>query len=241
MRHLALAIALLVPFQAMAATLRLDLQPVHVCTPAGCPPSDYSRYYFDRVMAPAGIQVRHLRPTASPPLALPRDAAGALDPVGALMGFARWQLAAGTQPGTAYVGFAGPLSGSTLGIAFRNAPGFASLPFGLTEPQANRRLTAAIVAHEIGHVLGAPHVESDTLMGRTLAPWLFEDRRYLPPLNPATVLAMRSSPILRATGDPAGSLTASVYIAPVPGLPAGAALLTALALLARLRRRASPA
>lgn len=237
MRRLLLAIGLLaLPIQAPAATLTLDVQPVRICTDDSCAPARFGRKYLGRIWDQAGIELNILRPYRTEVRPLSKGSSAALDARDTLYTFASRQRADGIRPNTAYLGFAEPLAGRTLGMAFVNSPGLDPWPYGIVEPQKNRRYGGAIAAHEIGHLLGLPHIEGETLMDPTFSPSEFENPAFLPPLSADIISAVRASSLLRpgATGV-AGAETASIAAVPLP--PAAALLAGGLVLLLRFRRR----
>lgn len=238
MRRFLLAAALLaLPIQAAAATLTLDVQPVSICSQSYCTPADFGRKHTQRIWAQAGIELNFLRTYKTDPLAVSTDSRGNFDPFDAIHQYALWEITAGTaRPGTAYMGFLGPLTGRSLGIAFVNPPGAYVLPYGMAEPQVNRRFTSAVVAHELGHILGVGHQEGGTLMAPTISALNFRDWNYVPALNPETAAHARTSPLLRPAAGHVEVETPWAAVTAVPLVPSAASLSVGVLLLLRMRR-----
>ena len=226
MRPIVLVLALLLPGPAAASTIAV--QPVRVCTADGCPSVTFDPVYLKRVWAQADVDIRIRKPRRSALLDIDRDAAGELDAMDALYDYAFWQMDHEVLPNTAYIGFTGPLSGRTIGMGFVNGPGLTLFPYGIAE-DVGGRYGAAVVAHELGHVLGASHDSGVSLMAPTLRASDFADPDYLPTITPYVFDATDESPLL---GE-----TETLAMAPIP-LPATASSLAgALALLAWAARR----
>lgn len=231
MRHLAallLAGAVWAPFPAGAAVLGLTLQPVGLCTLSGCADPALEVDYLQRIWAQADIRIDVLAPYSASLPDVATTAEGEAAALDMLQAFAAWQRHQGVAPETAYVGLAGPLTGSTRGMGYVNAAGFASAPFAIAEA-APGRFGTGTAAHELGHILGAHHLDGRWLMSPSLPRRPFLDPAYLPPLDPETVRVARTSPLLVPVEE----------ALPVP-LPATApALVLALAalVLAGLRKR----
>lgn len=249
------ALATTSPVQA--ATLTFDLQPVALCENAvvcNAPDVDYG--YLQTIYSQVDIVVNVLSTIFDTGLILDRNAGGEIiatetDINGFLTGGAlrqftdSFELASPSpfpvydvDPNTIYMGFTGDLAPPTLGVAWEDS---AFLPFGIVENTAGIfgggdsavRLTTAVLAHEIGHVLGGRHEDAlagTDLMRATINPAFFGDANNVPTFSAANSTEIRASLLLQA---------APVAAVPLPAsLPA---LLSGVFLLAGLRRRRTAA
>lgn len=224
MRCLLLVLALGFPIPAMAAVVQVDLQPVSVCTESGCARPVLKKTYLRRIWAQAGVRVRVLAPISSDLLDIETDAAGELDVTDALYDFAFWHMDEVGRARTAYMGFTAPLSGRTLGMAFVNEPGLTLFPYGIAESLGGR-YGAAVVAHELGHILGAHHDSGTSLMSPVLSRSDYDDPDFLPALDDGIFRIVRESPLLTS-----GQAATAPVVLPLPS--AAPALLGAIVLLA---------
>ena len=232
MRHLAsllLAGIVATPVQAVAAVLGVALQPVSLCLASSCADPGLEVEYLQRIWAQADIEVEVLAPYPAQLTGIGTNARGQAAALDVLQSFAAWQRREGVSDGTAYVGLTGPLAGSTRGLGFRNAPGFALMPFAIAEA-APGRFGTGTAAHELGHVLGARHLDDRSLMAALLPRRPFLDPGYLPPLAPETIREARESPLLAPVALPV----------PLPATAPALALAFGLLLFSRLRARPGP-
>lgn len=223
MRCLLFALALAFPFPAAAAVVQVDLQPVSVCTEAGCARPSFRKRYLKRIWAQVGIGINILSPISSDVLDIATDAHGELDATDALYDFAFWHMDESGRAGTAYMGFTAPLAGRTLGMAFVNEPSLTLFPYGIAESLGGR-YGAAVVAHELGHILGAHHDSGTSLMSPVLTRSDYDDPYFLPAIDSEIFRTIRDSPLLTSRQ----ALAVPVAI-PLPS--AAPALLGALVLL----------
>lgn len=222
-------LALALPLETDAATLQVDLQPVRICIAEGCAEPTFAKRYLKQIWAQTDIRVKVLRPVSSDILEIETDALEDLDANDALYDFAFWQMDQGLRPGTAYMGFTGPLAGSTLGLAFVNEPELTLFPYGIAEA-LDGRYGAAVVAHELGHILGARHVGGVSLMSPSITRSHYDDAGFLPTIGDDLFQTIRTSPLLipaSLVADPA----------PVPLPSAAPALVGSVLLLAAWKVR----
>lgn len=236
---------------AKAVSQGFNLQLVSLCEGAAtCDPPGIDVGYLQSIYTQIDINVNVLTTIVDNDLILQRDINGLIIPTetnqnGQLTGGALFQftdsfsLGSGPfgpfaiDPNTVYVGFTGDLAPPTLGVAFVDAP-FA--PFGIVENtsvlqgggDAVERFTAAVLAHEIGHILGGEH--ENTISTNLLFPSInqanFNDENFVPTFSAANEAAITSSDLL--------------FLSPVTAVPLPAtlpALLGGLLLIVGLRRR----
>jgi len=126
---------------------------------------------------------------------------------------------------------------NTIGIAFQNGPPFALVESDRTDfspvPGRDRRFQAALVAHELGHVLGVDHPmdalgndieDRGALMSPFFYPSDYSDPDFVLEVREDNATAMRQSPFLR--------------IIPIPVPPSLPLLGVGMLLLALVARRA---
>jgi len=110
--------------------------------------------------------------------------------------FFQWQSATGVAENTVYVGFTPELDGNILGLA---AVGF---PYIIAQSERIGVETATyVVAHEIGHALGADHYDASS--GPLNSSFLLSETtpidpyaNGLPNISDGTAVAARNSPML---------------------------------------------
>ena len=255
-KHVIAAIGLLAPLAiaapAQAVTQGFNLQLVTLCEGAAtCNAPGVNTDYLQSIYTQLDINVNILSTFIDNDLMLERNLDGKIiasttDAQGRLIGGALRQFTdsfdlipgPGTlfdiAPNTVYMGFTGDLLEPTLGVAFLDAP-FS--PFGIVENtsvldgggDAVERFTTAVLAHEVGHILGGEHEATDSstnLMRATINRNSFDDANFIPDFSAANAAAITSSDLL--------------FLSPVSAVPLPAtlpALLGGLLLMAGLRFR----
>ena len=249
---LGLFAALLLCAPAQAATQGFNLQLVTLCEGAAtCDAPGIDVDYLQSIYTQIDIEVNVLSTIVDNDLILQRNGDGLIISAeanssgqltgGALLQFTEsFSLVPGSfgpfniDPNTIYMGITGDLAPPTLGVAFVDAPG---APFGIVENttvldgggDAVERFTTAVLAHEIGHVLGGEHelaTEATNLMRATINRANFNDANFVPDFADANANAITSSDLL--------------FLSPVTAIPLPAtlpALLGGLLVLVALRRR----
>lgn len=243
--------ALLLGAPAHAASQGFNLQLVTLCEGAAtCDAPGIDVGFLQSIYTQIDINVNVLSTIVDNDLILQRNGDGLIIPAetnssGQLTGGALFQFTDSfsqipgsfgpfaIDPNTIYMGFTGDLAPPTLGVAFVDAPG---APFGIVENTSSlqgggdavERFTTAVLAHEIGHVLGGEHelaVAATDLMRATISQANFNDANFVPTFSAANANAITSSDLL--------------FLSPVTPVPLPAmlpALLGGLLLLAGLRR-----
>jgi hypothetical protein len=206
---------------SQASTFSLNIQPVSKCFDDGgvvsCTSTTFDRDVVSNIWLQAGIELSFSDPFQSIVLPEPANRDNALFDVMFQMRFALTN--AGLAPNTVYVGFSSQLDGLSPGTANIGDPFAIAIQEGRT-PLA----LSLLVAHFIGHTLGAGHADDPDVL---MSPNLLANNPDVP-ISQATIDAVLQSDLLVA------------QLTPVP-LPAGLPLF-ALGLAAlgfRCRRKAS--
>jgi hypothetical protein len=244
---LSLAAVLGLAGPAAAASLQFTLQPYATCEsasfdPASCTTPDFEVPYFQSIFAQIGIQV-NIAPTATlfdVPFSTTYDDGGEVDGFAFLNDFTNDLGSPPPQANTVYMAWTPNLAGSTIGLAYVDAPAF---PYGIVQgPGLSQRGEAVVLAHEIGHVLGGRHewAEDETqLMYPFYNAALYDDPEFLPGFSAANRGEILASPILAPAVTPTPPATPAPAVVPLP--PAAPALAGAMVLLALLRRKRTAA
>ena len=207
---------------AHAATQGFNLQLVTICEGAAtCAAPGIDIGYLQSIYTQIDIDVNVFSTIVDNDLVLERDGDGKIIPArtdengqlfgGALQQFTdSFDLVPGPgvlfdiAPNTIYMGITGDLLEPTLGVAFVDAP---TAPFGIVENTsvlqggggAIERFTTAVLAHEVGHVLGGEHelaVASTNLMRATINQANFNDANFIPDFSAANAAEIASSELL---------------------------------------------
>ncbi|MEP4198788.1 MAG: hypothetical protein ABJL99_24445 [Aliishimia sp.] len=234
---------------AQAATQSFNLQLVSLCEGAAvCEEPGVDFGYLQSIYSQIDVVVNVLSTVIDNTLILERDSSGNIIPSqtnvnGQLIGGALLQFtqsfvqtsAAGSffdiDANTIYMGITGDLLSPTLGVAFVDAP---VVPFGIVEntaaliggSAAAERFTTAVLAHEIGHVLGGEHEDAvlvTDLLQASVNQSFFTNETYLPTFSTVNANQIIDSDLLFLTPVQAVPLPASF-----PVLFGGFALLAGL-------------
>lgn len=182
------------PTPARSASYLLDLQPYAICEDGRiCYRPGFDTTYLLAMFAQADIVVNVLPAVELAFADLSRFVSGPEYAPDSLLTAVSESVVATAH--TAHVGFTPDLVGSTVGMAFQDD---AAKPFAIVQASLSPRLQASVLAHEIGHVLGATHNDfPDDLMSRDYDGWKFALPGYAERVNEADAKVFQSSTLLR--------------------------------------------
>ena len=204
------------PVQAvLAAPYHLNVQPVSVCiktlSAPHCTPPDMDEILLKGVWAQAGIDVSIIPPTISEPFAV-EIVNDQVDAYALYSAFMTWKKMQGITPHTVYVGLSTYFQDNVLGLS-----GIGD-PYAITQGEGlHPSVVGYVAAHEIGHSLGADHVDGQNyLMNPVINDPLTTG--ILPSLSDETILAAINSQFVQRvnTTQSAGSGLTPITVVPVP-------------------------
>ena len=229
----ALALALAGSAEALPSyTAELSVQPVTICSDSGatCWTPQYDAALLQSMYDPLGLLLVMQTPVTLPNFTFVDDFDG-IDEGDALSDL-RLAFGSDLSPYTAYMGGTPEMSGTTVGLAYVDAP-TPAWAFGVVEAVASWSIETytTLFAHELGHILGARHDgagNTEPSSGFVMAPILSASSP--PDIFSDTSLAEMSDSALFA---PRGTFVAIEAAVPLP--PAMALFAAGLLSLAGLR------
>ena len=179
------ALFLAISAPAGAATFSLNLQPVTICEavdPATCQSTLdavpgaalFDEGLLKAIYGQIGIDLNVLPSMETTSLSLSRNSLNRVEATPALFAFEQHQDLIGLAPNTVYVGFTGTLDTLSVGTAILGQNSIEPKPYAIVTnavgqslaggsgfPDPNKmRFQSVVVAHLMGHVLGARHEDA---------------------------------------------------------------------------------